>query len=57
MAAAITGPSNLMAGVTCRDTQGLYRYLTERVAPLEGVREVETSPVIRTVKRVGTVLP
>ncbi|NUW33533.1 Lrp/AsnC family transcriptional regulator [Nonomuraea sp. SMC257] len=56
VAAAITGPSNLMAGVTCRDTQDLYRYLTERVAPLEGVRELETSPVIRTVKRVGTVL-
>ncbi|GAA3180993.1 Lrp/AsnC family transcriptional regulator [Nonomuraea roseoviolacea] len=57
VAAAITGPSNLMAGVTCRDTQDLYRYLTERVAPLEGVRELETSPVIRTVKRMGAVLP
>ncbi|MFI6791005.1 Lrp/AsnC family transcriptional regulator [Nonomuraea sp. NPDC050383] len=57
VAAAVTGPSNLMAGVTCRDTQDLYRYLTERVAPLDGVREVETSPVIRTVKRVGAVLP
>ncbi|MEV0200124.1 Lrp/AsnC family transcriptional regulator [Nonomuraea sp. NPDC050691] len=57
VAAAITGPSNLMAGVTCRDTQDLYRYLTERVAPLDGVRELETSPVIRTVKRVGAVLP
>ncbi|MEU6040596.1 AsnC family transcriptional regulator [Actinomadura sp. NPDC047616] len=54
--AATTGPTNLMAGVTCRDTQDLYRYLTERVAPLDGVRELETAPVIRTVKRVGTVL-
>jgi DNA-binding Lrp family transcriptional regulator len=54
--AATTGPTNLMAGVTCRDTQDLYRYLTERVAPLDGVRELETAPVIRTVKRVGTAL-
>ncbi|MFF5210136.1 Lrp/AsnC family transcriptional regulator [Streptosporangium sp. NPDC000396] len=38
--AATTGPTNLMAGVTCRDTQDLYRYITERVAPLDGVREV-----------------
>ncbi|MGW2150079.1 Lrp/AsnC family transcriptional regulator [Nonomuraea bangladeshensis] len=51
--AATTGPTNLMAGVTCRDTADLYRYLTERVAPLHGVRELETAPVIRTVKRVG----
>ncbi|GAA3413987.1 Lrp/AsnC family transcriptional regulator [Streptosporangium vulgare] len=28
--AATTGPTNLMAGVTCRDTRDLYRYLTER---------------------------
>ncbi|WP_433348747.1 Lrp/AsnC family transcriptional regulator [Microtetraspora malaysiensis] len=55
--AATTGPANLMAGVTCRDTQALYRYLTERVAPLSGVREIETAPVIRTVKRVGALLP
>jgi DNA-binding Lrp family transcriptional regulator len=55
--AATTGPTNLMAGVTCRDTGDLYRYLTERVATLEGVRELETAPVIRTVKRVGTLGP
>ncbi|MCC5578721.1 Lrp/AsnC family transcriptional regulator [Microtetraspora sp. AC03309] len=55
--AATTGPTNLMAGVTCRDTRDLYGYLTERVAPLHGVRELETAPVIRTVKRVGALLP
>lgn len=57
VAAATTGPTNLMAGVTCRDAHDLYRYLTERVAPLEGVSELETAPVIRTVKRVSAVLP
>ena len=54
--AATTGPTNLMAGVTCRDTQDLFRYLTERVAPLDGVRELKTAPVISTVKRLGTAL-
>lgn len=57
MVAATTGTTNLMAAVTCRDAPDLYRYLTERVAPLDGVRELETAPVIRTVKRAGTVLP
>jgi DNA-binding Lrp family transcriptional regulator len=56
-AAATTGPSNLMAAVTCRDTPGLYRYLTERIGRLEAVQHVETAPVIRTVKRAGAILP
>ncbi|WP_281367980.1 hypothetical protein [Nonomuraea typhae] len=43
--------------MTCRDIGDLYRYLTERVAPLTGVRELETAPVLRTVKRVGSLLP
>src|SRR3569833_2301826 len=36
-AAATTGPANLMASLTCRDAQALYRYLTERVGALEGI--------------------
>jgi DNA-binding Lrp family transcriptional regulator len=55
-AAATTGPTNLMAGVLCRDDQALYRYLTERIGALEGVERLETAPVIRTIKRAGTVL-
>jgi DNA-binding Lrp family transcriptional regulator len=55
-AAATTGPTNLMAGVVCRDDQALYRYLTERIGALDGVERLETAPVIRTVKRAGTVL-
>ncbi|MCP2164363.1 DNA-binding transcriptional regulator, Lrp family [Goodfellowiella coeruleoviolacea] len=55
--AVTTGPTNLVATVVCRDSHGLYRYLTERVAALEAVRDVETAPVIRTVKRAGAVLP
>lgn len=55
-AAATTGPTNLLVAVACRDTRHLYRYLTERVGALEGVRQVETAPVIRTVKRAGALL-
>jgi DNA-binding Lrp family transcriptional regulator len=55
-AAATTGPANLMAAVTCRDTPALYRYLTERVGALDGVERLETAPVIRTVKRAGAML-
>ncbi|MEW9551126.1 AsnC family transcriptional regulator [Nonomuraea sp. NPDC050783] len=57
VAAAVTGPANLMAAVTCRDTGDLYRYLSERVAPLKGVRELESAPVMRTLKRSGPLIP
>ncbi|MFD1537209.1 Lrp/AsnC family transcriptional regulator [Nonomuraea guangzhouensis] len=56
VAAATTGPANLFAGVTCRDSRDLYRYLTERIGSLKAVRHVETAPLIRTVKRAGALL-
>ncbi|GAB3967097.1 Lrp/AsnC family transcriptional regulator [Actinoallomurus acanthiterrae] len=52
-AALTTGPTNLLAAVSCRDTQDLARYLTERVAALDEIRSMETAPIIRTVKRAG----
>jgi DNA-binding Lrp family transcriptional regulator len=55
--AATTGTSNLVASVLCRDDYDLYRYLTERIAALDGVAAVEVTPVIQTVKRAATVLP
>jgi DNA-binding Lrp family transcriptional regulator len=51
--AATTGPTNLLVSVICRDSEDLYRYLTERTGALPLVREVETAPVIRTLKRAG----
>lgn len=57
VAAATTGPANLFAGVTCRDSRDLYRYLTERIGSLKAVRHVETAPLIRTVKRAGAIQP
>lgn len=53
-AAATTGPANLVASVTCRSGGELYQYLTERIGSLDGVRESETAPILRTLKRVAT---
>lgn len=55
-AAATTGPTNLMASALFRDTQHLYEYLTGKLAWLPGVRSVETAPIIRTLKRTGSLL-
>jgi DNA-binding Lrp family transcriptional regulator len=50
-AAAITGPTNLHATVSCPDMPATYRYLTERVASLPGIHSIETAPIMRQIKR------
>ncbi|MFD0688975.1 Lrp/AsnC family transcriptional regulator [Actinomadura fibrosa] len=55
--ALTTGPTNLVAAVNCRDTEDLARYLTERVAALDGITALESAPVIRAAKRAGPPLP
>jgi DNA-binding Lrp family transcriptional regulator len=55
-AAATTGPTNLLASAHFRDTQHLYEYLTGELARLPGVQSVETAPIIRTLKRTGSLL-
>jgi DNA-binding Lrp family transcriptional regulator len=52
-AAATTGPTNLAVSAVFRDNRHLYGYLTTRLADLPGLQSVETTPMIRTVKRVG----
>jgi DNA-binding Lrp family transcriptional regulator len=54
--AATTGASNLTASVLCRDNDALYKYLTERIASLDGVNALEVAPIMRTVKRTAAVL-
>ena len=54
-AAATTGPTNLVASAVFRDTQHLYEYLTGELADLPGVSSVQTAPIIRTLKRTGSV--
>jgi DNA-binding Lrp family transcriptional regulator len=53
-ACATTGVTNLHAVLICKDLASLYPYLTRRVAPL-GVRQAETSPIMRTLKGPATV--
>ena len=53
-ACATTGATNLHAVLLCPDLHSLYTYLTTRVASL-GVRQVETSPIMRTLKGPATV--
>jgi DNA-binding Lrp family transcriptional regulator len=47
---ATTGPTNLHAVVICSDIPSLYSYLTTRIAALDAVRQLETTPVLRRVK-------
>ncbi len=54
-AAATTGPTNVVVTALFRDTQHLYEYLTGPLAALPGVSSVETAPIIRTLKRTGSV--
>jgi DNA-binding Lrp family transcriptional regulator len=55
-AAATTGPTNLVASAVLRDARHLYEYLTGELASLPGVSSVQTAPIIRTLKRTGSVL-
>jgi DNA-binding Lrp family transcriptional regulator len=52
--AAVTGPSNLVATVICRDTEALYQYVATRIGATAGVRELEVSPTLRRVKQAGS---
>ncbi|MGW8379411.1 AsnC family transcriptional regulator [Streptomyces sp. ODS28] len=51
--AATTGPSNLLAQALCPDPAALHRYLTRRLASLEGITGLETAPVLHTLKFAG----
>ncbi len=56
-AAATTGPTNLLVFVACRDVDGLYDYLESGIGALDGVRMMESTPVIHSAKRAGAALP
>ncbi|MEV4290218.1 Lrp/AsnC family transcriptional regulator [Nonomuraea bangladeshensis] len=56
-AGATTGPHNLAASIVCRDDAAFYRYLTEDLGALPAIRQIETAPIIRTIKRAGALLP
>ena len=54
--AAVSGPTNVMASVITRDTNGLYRYVTEKLGGLQGIERAEVAPVFRRVKQAGSVV-
>ncbi|GAA2649600.1 Lrp/AsnC family transcriptional regulator [Paractinoplanes durhamensis] len=54
-AAATTGPTNVLALANCRDMPAFYRYLTEKLGSLDGVERIESEPLLRNVKQLGTV--
>lgn len=56
-AAAVTGTANLYASIAVTSAQLFYRYLTESVAALPGLRHTATAPIHRTLKGPGPYLP
>jgi DNA-binding Lrp family transcriptional regulator len=54
--AAVTGESNLVAFVLCRDSDELYGYLTRRVGAIDGVRDLEVVPTMRVLKQQGSLM-
>lgn len=56
-AAAVTGTANLYASIDVATAQLFYRYLTESVAALPGLRHTATVPIHRTLKGPGPYLP
>lgn len=55
-ACATTGATNLHAVVLCKDIHALYLYLTKSVAGLPAVRQVETAPIMHSMKSAGSLL-
>jgi DNA-binding Lrp family transcriptional regulator len=54
--AATTGARNLMASIACRTIRDFYTYLTESLGAIHAVQNLETAPVIRTIKRHATLV-
>jgi DNA-binding Lrp family transcriptional regulator len=53
--AATTGAANLLVAVAAENLNGLYTFLTETVGALDGVRNLEVTPILNSVKRTGRV--
>jgi DNA-binding Lrp family transcriptional regulator len=55
-AGAISGRHNLMATVICRDAEDFYRYLTTRVAAVDGIDAYEVSIRVRRLKQAASLI-
>lgn len=52
--AAVTGSANVVAAVTCRDSNDLFTYVTERLGGVPGVIHVEIVPLLSRMKQAAT---
>lgn len=55
-AAALTGTSNLVAAITGDDLDALHRYVTTKLAVIEGIHTYEIAPALRLVKQAGAMI-
>lgn len=55
-AGAVSGRHNLMASVICRDAEDFYRYLTTRVATIDGIDAYEVSIRVRRLKQAASLI-
>ncbi|MFD6154950.1 Lrp/AsnC family transcriptional regulator [Nocardia sp. NPDC060256] len=53
-AAAVTGPFNVFAVLTADTADGLYHYVTTKMATLDGVHSFELTPVLERLKQAGS---
>jgi DNA-binding Lrp family transcriptional regulator len=54
--AAVTGNTNIMASTLTPDAQALYRYITTKVADIEGIHTVEVVPQLIRYKQAHTLM-
>ncbi|GAB3912040.1 transcriptional regulator [Microlunatus endophyticus] len=52
-AAAISGRTNLMASLTCRDLDHLYQVASDRIGSIAGIVSMQIEPATRIVKQSG----
>lgn len=53
--AAVTGPFNLFATLICPGTSALYRFMSTKMAALQGINNFELVPVLRRLKQAGSI--
>ncbi|WP_433295006.1 Lrp/AsnC family transcriptional regulator [Actinoplanes sp. CA-030573] len=54
--AAMTGRTNVMASALFADAEGMYRYLTTKVAAIEGIQDVEIVPQLTRLKQSNSLM-
>ena len=53
---AVSGTATLMAVAVLTDTAALYDFLDRAIGGLDGVRQVEVTPILRWTKQAGTLV-